>query len=42
MISRELKEGVRPIDTKDCMVSPCDGTVLNFGRVVSNEIEQVI
>uniref|UniRef100_A0A1B6CIS0 Phosphatidylserine decarboxylase proenzyme, mitochondrial n=1 Tax=Clastoptera arizonana TaxID=38151 RepID=A0A1B6CIS0_9HEMI len=39
--TRELKSGVRPIDTTKCLVSPADGRVLNFGKVVSNKVEQV-
>ncbi|KAK9500552.1 hypothetical protein O3M35_001796 [Rhynocoris fuscipes] len=38
--ARDLKEGVRPLD-EDCLVSPADGRVLNFGLVESVQIEQV-
>ena len=32
---RKLKKDVRPIDTSSSVVSPSDGTVLNFGRVTA-------
>jgi len=38
---RKLKEHVRPIDKSSCVVSPSDGTVLNFGRVTAGMMEQV-
>ncbi|XP_072164097.1 phosphatidylserine decarboxylase proenzyme, mitochondrial-like isoform X2 [Diadema setosum] len=38
---RELKPGVRPIDTHHTLVSPCDGTVLHFGKVHNSKLEQV-
>ncbi|CAH0387869.1 unnamed protein product [Bemisia tabaci] len=38
---RQLREGVRPIAQAECLTSPADGTVLNFGRVTSCNIEQV-
>jgi len=38
---RKLKEHVRPIDNISCVVSPSDGTVLNFGRVTAGMMEQV-
>lgn len=39
--ARPLKEGVRNIDYDSCLVSPCDGTVLHFGTVNTEQIEQV-
>lgn len=39
--ARSLKEGVRHVDYDSCLVSPCDGTVLHFGTVDSEQIEQV-
>lgn len=39
--SRPLKEGVRNVDEKSCLVSPCDGTVVHFGTVHTGEVEQV-
>ncbi|KAL1116566.1 hypothetical protein AAG570_005038, partial [Ranatra chinensis] len=39
--TRRLKEGVRPVDLKKCIVSPADGTVLNAGKLKSFNIEQV-
>lgn len=39
--ARPLKEGARLIDKQSCIVSPCDGTVLQFGKVKSESIEQV-
>lgn len=39
--ARNLKEGVRQIDYDSCLVSPCDGTVLHFGTVDSEQVEQV-
>nr|CAG4641672.1 EOG090X05NI [Eurycercus lamellatus] len=38
---RKLKTGVRPIDPASSVVSPSDGTVLNFGRVTAGMMEQV-
>lgn len=32
---RKLKSGVRPIDPASSVVSPSDGTILNFGRVTA-------
>ncbi|XP_074038700.1 phosphatidylserine decarboxylase isoform X2 [Leptinotarsa decemlineata] len=39
--ARSLKEGVREIDWNSCLVSPCDGTVLHFGTVDTEQVEQV-
>ncbi|KAH1026410.1 hypothetical protein HUJ05_000082 [Dendroctonus ponderosae] len=39
--TRSLKEGVRAIDYKSSLVSPCDGTVLSVGTVNNGRIEQV-
>lgn len=39
--ARPLKEGIRAIDRNSCLVSPCDGTVLHFGTVHTEQIEQV-
>lgn len=39
--SRAIKEEVRTIDENSCLVSPCDGTVLNLGPVHTENIEQV-
>ncbi|KAJ8984876.1 hypothetical protein NQ317_002716 [Molorchus minor] len=39
--ARPLKEGVRKIAHDDCLVSPCDGTVLHFGTVNTEQVEQV-
>ncbi|KAK9884454.1 hypothetical protein WA026_007297 [Henosepilachna vigintioctopunctata] len=39
--SRAIKEDVRVIDKHSCLVSPCDGTVLNLGPVNTEQIEQV-
>ncbi|XP_066990979.1 phosphatidylserine decarboxylase proenzyme, mitochondrial isoform X2 [Anabrus simplex] len=38
---RPLKDGVRPIDCTDCVVSPADGRVLSVGKVQSDKVEQV-
>ncbi|XP_071479222.1 phosphatidylserine decarboxylase proenzyme, mitochondrial-like [Diadema antillarum] len=38
---RELKPDVRPIDKHHTLVSPCDGTVLHFGKVHNSKLEQV-
>lgn len=40
--SRPLRDGVRQVDESSCLVSPCDGTVLNFGTINTGEVEQVI
>ncbi|XP_054276362.1 phosphatidylserine decarboxylase proenzyme, mitochondrial-like isoform X1 [Macrosteles quadrilineatus] len=39
--TRQLKDGTRPIDPVDCIVSPADGKVLNSGRITSCHVEQV-
>ena len=39
---RKLKEHVRPIDNISCVVSPSDGTVLNFGRVTAGQSFKII
>nr|CAH7726873.1 unnamed protein product [Callosobruchus chinensis] len=39
--ARPLKDGIRAIDNECCMVSPCDGTVLHFGTVDTEHVEQV-
>lgn len=39
--TRSLKEGVRAIDYKSALVSPCDGTVLSVGTVNNGRVEQV-
>ncbi|XP_071441496.1 phosphatidylserine decarboxylase proenzyme, mitochondrial [Hetaerina americana] len=38
---RSLKDGCRPIDASQPLVSPADGRVLNFGPVNSCRVEQV-
>ncbi|XP_021927861.1 phosphatidylserine decarboxylase proenzyme, mitochondrial isoform X2 [Zootermopsis nevadensis] len=38
---RPLKDGVRPIDKIDCIVSPADGHVISFGPVDTCKVEQV-
>ncbi|KAJ3124041.1 phosphatidylserine decarboxylase 1 [Nowakowskiella sp. JEL0407] len=38
---RSLKFGVRPIDLHSALVSPVDGTILNFGIVKDGRLEQV-
>ncbi|XP_077967080.1 phosphatidylserine decarboxylase proenzyme, mitochondrial-like [Styela clava] len=38
---RAIKSEVRPIDYKADLVSPVDGTVLNFGEVTNGLVEQV-
>lgn len=38
---RSLKPGLRPINPLDQVVSPADGTVVHFGRVDDERIEQV-
>ena len=40
--ARPLKQGIRQIDESSALVSPCDGTVLHFGTVHTEEVEQVI
>ncbi|CAH1282975.1 unnamed protein product [Diabrotica balteata] len=39
--ARSLKSGVRQVDESSCLVSPCDGTVLHFGTVDTEQVEQV-
>uniref|UniRef100_A0A1B6LU49 Phosphatidylserine decarboxylase proenzyme, mitochondrial n=1 Tax=Graphocephala atropunctata TaxID=36148 RepID=A0A1B6LU49_9HEMI len=39
--ARELKQGVRPIDLSNCVVSPADGRVLNNGKICSCHVEQI-
>ncbi|KAG5898466.1 hypothetical protein JTB14_015472 [Gonioctena quinquepunctata] len=39
--ARSLKDGVRKVDMESCLVSPCDGTVLHFGTVDTEQVEQV-
>ncbi|XP_072390679.1 phosphatidylserine decarboxylase proenzyme, mitochondrial isoform X1 [Diabrotica undecimpunctata] len=39
--ARSLKSGVRQVDENSCLVSPCDGTVLHFGTVDTEQVEQV-
>ncbi|XP_018571598.1 phosphatidylserine decarboxylase proenzyme, mitochondrial isoform X1 [Anoplophora glabripennis] len=39
--ARPLKDGIRLIDRNSCLVSPCDGTVLHFGTVHTEQVEQV-
>jgi phosphatidylserine decarboxylase len=38
---RTLKPGLRPIDTSAQLVSPADGTVLHFGEISGERVEQV-
>ncbi|XP_069684838.1 phosphatidylserine decarboxylase proenzyme, mitochondrial isoform X2 [Periplaneta americana] len=38
---RPLKDGVRPVDENDCIVSPADGRVISFGPVSTCKVEQV-
>lgn len=38
---RKIKPNLRPIDSKTDITSPVDGTVLQFGEIVDNQIEQV-
>ncbi|KAJ3666274.1 hypothetical protein Zmor_001727 [Zophobas morio] len=39
--ARPLKNGIRAIDHASDLVSPCDGTILHFGTVHTNQVEQV-
>ncbi|MDX1961126.1 MAG: archaetidylserine decarboxylase [Leptospiraceae bacterium] len=38
---RELRSGARPIDHKASFVSPCDGIVGSFGKIVNNQLFQI-
>ncbi|XP_029920872.1 phosphatidylserine decarboxylase proenzyme, mitochondrial isoform X2 [Myripristis murdjan] len=38
---RRLKPAARPLCPSSCLISPADGKVLHFGRVVNSEVEQV-
>jgi len=38
---RTLKPNARIIDTESCLVNPCDGRILNFGRSEKGYLEQV-
>lgn len=38
---RTLKPNVRIIDKKSCLISPCDGKILHFGKVNRGYVEQV-
>ncbi|KAJ1329626.1 phosphatidylserine decarboxylase [Microdochium nivale] len=39
---RKIKDGVRPLDpSPNALISPADGRVLQFGKVVGGDIEQV-
>jgi len=38
---RPLKDGVRPVNEVDCIVSPADGRVISFGPVRTCKVEQV-
>lgn len=38
---RTLKPDARIIDTESCLVNPCDGRILNFGKVNQGYLEQV-
>ncbi|KAJ9591930.1 hypothetical protein L9F63_001532, partial [Diploptera punctata] len=38
---RSLKDGVRPVNQDDCIVSPADGRVISFGLVDTCKVEQV-
>ncbi|KAF7630921.1 hypothetical protein Mgra_00008840 [Meloidogyne graminicola] len=39
--NRELKEGIRPFDNNNFLVSPADGTVLHFGKIENGRVECV-
>jgi phosphatidylserine decarboxylase len=41
LFTRQLNEGARIIDHTHIIVSPCDGKILNYGKVKGNTIEQV-
>ncbi|KAM3874003.1 phosphatidylserine decarboxylase proenzyme, mitochondrial [Diretmus argenteus] len=38
---RRLKPAARPLSTSSCLISPADGRILHFGRVLNSEVEQV-
>lgn len=38
---RPLKDGIRPVNKVDCIVSPADGRVISFGPVTTCKVEQV-
>lgn len=38
---RTLKPDARVIDTESCLVNPCDGRILNFGKSTKGYLEQV-
>lgn len=38
---RTLKPDARVIDTESCLVNPCDGRILNFGKSEKGYLEQV-
>ncbi|XP_071400553.1 phosphatidylserine decarboxylase proenzyme, mitochondrial [Centroberyx affinis] len=38
---RKLKPAARPLCSSSCLISPADGKILHFGRVVNSEVEQV-
>lgn len=38
---RTLKPDARVIDSESCLVNPCDGRILNFGKVDKGLLEQV-
>jgi len=38
---RQLKPDARQVDQRSCLVSPCDGRILHFGKVDKGYLEQV-